>query len=80
MKRKILLPTDFSKNAWNAMTYAIELYKDEVCEFYILNTFNATGYALANNVDFPNLRIQILPNIFTIFGKSYLLSFNNCMY
>ncbi|SHJ30978.1 universal stress protein [Aquimarina spongiae] len=46
MKRKILLPTDFSKNAWNAMTYAIELYKDEVCEFYILNTFNATGYAL----------------------------------
>ncbi|WP_405208048.1 universal stress protein [Aquimarina sp. LLG6339-5] len=46
MKKKILLPTDFSKNAWNAISYAIELYKNEECDFYILNVFNATGYAL----------------------------------
>ncbi len=46
MKKKILLPTDFSKNAWNATQYAIELYKNETCDFYILNAFNATGYAL----------------------------------
>jgi nucleotide-binding universal stress UspA family protein len=46
MKKKILLPTDFSKNAWNAITYAIELYKNETCDFYLLNAFNATGYAL----------------------------------
>ncbi len=46
MKKKILLPTDFSKNAWNAIVYAIELYKNEVCDFYILNVFNSTGYAL----------------------------------
>ncbi|WP_103864150.1 universal stress protein [Aquimarina sp. I32.4] len=46
MKKKILLPTDFSKNAWNAITYALELYKNESCDFYILNTFNVTGYAL----------------------------------
>ncbi|GAA4275461.1 universal stress protein [Aquimarina mytili] len=46
MKKKILLPTDFSKNAWNAIQYAIELYKNETCDFYILNAFNATGYAL----------------------------------
>ncbi|TYP74255.1 universal stress protein [Aquimarina intermedia] len=46
MKKKILLPTDFSMNAWNAIKYAIELYKNQQCEFYILNTFNATGYAL----------------------------------
>ncbi|MBQ0734782.1 universal stress protein [Aquimarina celericrescens] len=46
MKKKILLPTDFSKNAWNAIEYAIELYKNETCDFYILNAFNATGYAL----------------------------------
>ncbi len=46
MKKKILLPTDFSKNAWNAIQYAIELYKKEACEFYVLNTFNASGYAL----------------------------------
>ncbi len=46
MKKKILLPTDFSKNAWNAIQYAIELYKNETCDFYILNAFNASGYAL----------------------------------
>jgi len=43
MKRKILLPTDFSKNAWHAITYALELYKKEHVDFYILNVFSATG-------------------------------------
>ena len=43
MRRKILLPTDFSKNAWQAIVYAIELYKKEQCDFYILNVFSATG-------------------------------------
>ena len=37
--KNILLPTDFSKNAWNAITYAIELYKNEPCMFYLLNTY-----------------------------------------
>jgi len=31
------LPTDFSKNAWNAIRYAIYLYEKEPCTFYILN-------------------------------------------
>ncbi|MDG1730386.1 MAG: universal stress protein [Algibacter sp.] len=39
MKRKILLPTDFSKNAWHAIIYALELYKNEHVDFYILNVF-----------------------------------------
>ncbi|GAA4884439.1 universal stress protein [Flaviramulus aquimarinus] len=43
MKRKILLPTDFSKNAWHAINYAIELYKNDQCDFYILNVYTATG-------------------------------------
>ncbi len=37
--KNILLPTDFSENAWNATRYAIELFKDEVCNFYLLNTY-----------------------------------------
>ena len=37
--KNILLPTDFSENAWNAIKYAIELYKKEECVFYILNTY-----------------------------------------
>ncbi len=46
MKKKILLPTDFSKNAWNAICYAIELYKNEECDFYLLNVFQASGYTV----------------------------------
>ena len=39
MKRKILLPTDFSENALQAVKYALELYKDQRCQFYLLNVF-----------------------------------------
>ncbi|OED39974.1 universal stress protein [Flavobacteriaceae bacterium (ex Bugula neritina AB1)] len=46
MKKKILLPTDFSKNAWNAIAYAIELYKNEACDFYILHAFQVSDYAM----------------------------------
>ena len=43
MKRRILLPTDFSRNSWNAIKYALELYKNDTCNFYLLNVFYATG-------------------------------------
>ncbi|WP_027125027.1 universal stress protein [Gelidibacter mesophilus] len=39
MKIKILLPTDFSENASQAIKYALELYKDQECLFYLLNVF-----------------------------------------
>lgn len=37
--KHILIPTDFSENAWNAITYALDLFKDEKCMFYLLNTY-----------------------------------------
>lgn len=37
--KNILIPTDFSENAWNATRYAIELFQDELCVFYLLNTY-----------------------------------------
>lgn len=43
MKHNILLPTDFSKNAWHAILYALQLYKNEYCNFYVLNVFSATS-------------------------------------
>jgi nucleotide-binding universal stress UspA family protein len=43
MKRNILLPTDFSKNAWYAILYALELYKTDACNFYLLNVFSGTS-------------------------------------
>jgi len=41
MKKRILCYTDFSENALNAINYAIKLYEQEACEFYILNAFQA---------------------------------------
>ncbi|MBW2961797.1 universal stress protein [Mesonia aestuariivivens] len=34
----ILLPTDFSDNAYNAISYALNFFKDEKCNFILLNT------------------------------------------
>ena len=46
MKKKLLLPTDFSKNAWNAVRYSSELYKNEEVDFYLLNAFTVNNFAL----------------------------------
>jgi nucleotide-binding universal stress UspA family protein len=35
----VLVPADFSENAYNALRYATELFKKELCTFYILNVF-----------------------------------------
>lgn len=37
--RNILIPTDFSKNAHEALFYTIKLFKNTPCKFYILHTF-----------------------------------------
>ncbi|QDO94970.1 universal stress protein [Formosa sediminum] len=38
--KRILLPTDFSENAWNAIVYAVALYQDLDCIFYVFNVYN----------------------------------------
>ena len=42
--KKILLPTDFSDNSWNAISYALHLFENENCTFYILNTYTPVIY------------------------------------
>ena len=42
--KRILLPTDFSPNAWNAISYALRLFKDERCKFYFLHTYIPAFY------------------------------------
>lgn len=48
MKKRILIPTDFSQNAYNAIKYAMELYKEDHCEFFILHTYYLQGYSKEN--------------------------------
>lgn len=51
MKKKILIPTDFSKNAWCALTYALELYRNEVCDFFLLNVYSVSVTATGKVLD-----------------------------
>lgn len=36
---KLLIPTDFSQNALNAIKYGMELFKYETCEIYIMHAY-----------------------------------------
>jgi len=51
MKRKILLPTDFSNNSWLAINYGMQLFKDEACDFYLLNAFSGTNNLIKNIIN-----------------------------
>lgn len=35
--KNILIPTDFSGNAWNAVEYAVDFFEKSACNFYILH-------------------------------------------
>ena len=56
MRKHILIPTDYSENAWSAAQYAIKLYAHKPCTFYFLHawTFINTGsrtYISPNYID-----------------------------
>ncbi|WP_422079529.1 universal stress protein [Ulvibacterium sp.] len=46
MDKRILLPTDFSKNALNAIRYALSLYGNQRCDIYFLNAYQVHGYSI----------------------------------
>ncbi len=43
----ILVPTDFSENAWNALKYGVNLYKDIECTFHLLHINPIPAYSAA---------------------------------
>lgn len=51
--RKVLIPTDFSKNAFNALKYACQVFKYEKSEFFIVH-----AYAYADEVYKKNALIE----------------------
>ena len=50
--KNILLPTDFSENSWNAIKYALDLYKQTTCNFYLLHVTMISNYT---GSEFPML-------------------------
>lgn len=64
--RKILVPTDFSANALNALKFALELFKYDKSEFFIMHAFQDEVYA-----DHTLLKREHVPEITaTIQAKS----------
>lgn len=59
MNKRILLPTDFSKNSWNAISYAIELMGKVPCEFFVLHAYTPntqiTENMMASQLGLPQL-------------------------
>ncbi|WP_374957881.1 universal stress protein [Gilvibacter sp.] len=59
MNKRVLLPTDFSKNSWNAISYAIELFDKEACDFYVLHAYTPstqiTENLMASQLGLPQL-------------------------
>ncbi|RKS50509.1 universal stress protein family protein [Gillisia mitskevichiae] len=50
MEKKILIPTNFTKHAWNTLVYALNFYKNIPCTFFILNTYEVpTRISLSKN-------------------------------
>ncbi|MEZ2415574.1 universal stress protein [Muriicola sp. E247] len=44
--KRILLPTDFSDTARNAINYALALFAEESCTFYVLHTYTPPFYRI----------------------------------
>lgn len=44
--KTILIPTDFSDNAWHAIAYTLNFFKDETCKFYFLHTYSPSFYRM----------------------------------
>ncbi|MDM9632272.1 universal stress protein [Robiginitalea aurantiaca] len=52
--KTILIPTDFSDNAWHAISYAMNFFKDETCTFYILHTYSPAFYRMDYAIGGPS--------------------------
>ncbi|MAZ26199.1 MAG: universal stress protein UspA [Cytophagaceae bacterium] len=71
MNKKILVPTDFSKNAWQAVDYATKLFLNEPCDFYMLNVFQPQAYT-SNDMMMPESPEMIPYDTFKEISESNL--------
>ncbi|MCM8570423.1 universal stress protein [Gramella jeungdoensis] len=49
MEKKILIPTNFSKYAWNALMYGLAVYKHQACTFFLFHSFHSQNF-LGENI------------------------------
>ena len=57
----ILIPTDFSKNAWHAISFALMFFKNETCNFYLLHTYSPAFYRMDYMMGGPE--VSAIPDV-----------------
>lgn len=57
MRKHILLPTDFSDNAWSATVYALKLYAEEECTFHFIHSTKMKVSTMSN---FSNRLLKVM--------------------
>ncbi|MCJ7465611.1 MAG: universal stress protein [Maribacter sp.] len=81
--QRILIPTDFSDNAWNALKYGLELFKKTRCTFFLLHVnpippYSGAGTAVREASE--NYRESLLKdsskNLQKLIGQIEKLPFN----
>lgn len=73
---KIMIPIDFSDNAINAITYALEFFKYQKAEFYFMHAYQAEVYSheeLLSRTDFSDIvkrvKLQSETNLANLLSK-----------
>ncbi|MFX0557903.1 universal stress protein [Maribacter sp. CXY002] len=78
--KTILIPTDFSKNSWNALSYAVKIFKNISCNFYVLHVGDLADSVVQNspfNFHNKNLDISIQEKFLKLFAKIEKITPNN---
>ena len=57
--KNILIPTDFSENSWNAIRYALKLYKKTRCSFHILHVSNVNTFVSGELPSVPSTALVL---------------------
>ena len=73
MRHHILLPTDFSDNAWSAAVYALNLYANEPCTFYFSHawTFLNSGVRMRiSESDIEPLKVEAKEKLVAITDRA----------
>lgn len=68
--KKILIPTDFSENSWNAIKYALNFFESTTCNFYILHVNSLANLVGAETIYIPTQ--DAVAEAFTIPSKKKL--------
>ncbi len=55
--KNILIPTDFSKNSWNAIEYALKFFENSYCNFYLLHVNTINTLVVADTTYMPTQEV-----------------------